>query len=147
MNIGKKVILDTFGSDSESEANSQKTVVMVLTGMETGQKELVCVPSFLWVLQGQYPKSVSRWSLASLSWKEFQRSSKENTPITLSISAQPSTSSSLLLSGNYTQRGEGNLKIHVEDICGTAWRGRKDLGKKAFDPVDGRREQSDRVLP
>lgn len=46
--------------------------------METWQKEPVCVPLFLWDLQRQCPESVLSWSLASRSWKEFQRSSEES---------------------------------------------------------------------
>lgn len=137
----------SFLTRKESEANSKKIVILFMADMETRPKEPVCVPLSLWDLQRQYSESVLSSSLASLSWKEFQRSSEGSMPQSLPAFWLSQT---LLISACtrklHLQRG----RERKSPCGGYLWHslgGRKDLGKNAFDPANGRREQSDNSCP
>lgn len=118
-----------------------------MTGIETRPKEPVHVPLSLWELQRQYSESVFSWSLASLSWKEFQRSSEESMPQSLPAFWLSQT----LIISACTRKLHLKRGREPKSPCGGyLWHslgGRKDLGKNAFDPTNGRKEQSDNSCP
>lgn len=81
-----------------------------------------------------------------LSIPKLERISKviegKHGPVAASISSQPTTSQSPHLPGSCPGRGEGDLEVHVGVFMAPL-----DLGRNAFDLVEGRRGRSGNSLP
>lgn len=88
------------------------------------------------------PRIDVKWSLAPLHWKEFQGHLRKACP----SHCQCVASAKHFLISAFTRKlhleRRREPQVHVGDLCGTLG-GRKDLGRNVFDPLKGRRGQSD----